>query len=72
MIGRFDGSNTGNEARNRGSSLARCIGEVCFSQARRELCDTKDSNATYLGGTDSELDPLRALAGNSLTLRYRE
>ena len=72
MIGRVDEGSTGNEARNRGSSMAWCVGEACFSQARRELYDTRDSNATYLGGIDSKVDSLRTLAGNLSTLKYRE
>ena len=69
MIARIDGSYTGNEARSRGSKPTCCVGEVCFSQARRDLCDTRDSDATYFGRTDSKLDFLQALAGNSCTMR---
>lgn len=65
MIGRIDGSNYVNEARSRGFKLTCCVGEVWFSEARRDLCDTRDSNATCLGGVDSELDSRRTLAGNS-------
>ena len=72
MVGRVDGSNTGSEAHSRGFKLTCCVGEVCFSQARRDLCDTRDSNAIYLRRVDSEIDPLQALAGSSLTLRYSD
>lgn len=72
MIGRIDGSNTGNEARSRGFTLTCWVGEVCSSQARRDLCDTRDRNATYLRRIDSELISLQALSRNSWTLRYSE
>ena len=72
MIGRIDGNNTGNETRGRGFKLTCCVGELCFSQAPRDLCDRIDSTASYLRRIDSELGSLQALAGKSWTLRYRE
>ena len=48
MIGRIDGSNTGNEARGRGLKLICYVGEFCFCQAPRDLCDRLDRNASYL------------------------
>ena len=72
MIERIDGSNNVNEARNSGFQLTCCVREIWFSHARRDLCDTRDSNATYLRRVDSEVDSLQALAGNSRTLWYSE
>ena len=69
IVGHVDGSKTGSEARSRGFKLTCCVGEVCFSRARRDLCDTRDSNAMYLRRVDSKTDSLQALAGSSLTLR---
>ena len=69
MIARIDGSYTGNEACSRGFKRTCCVGEVCFSQARRDLCDTRNSDATYFRRTDSKLNFVQALAGNSCTMR---
>ena len=72
MIERIDGSNNINVARSTGFQLTCCVGEIGFNHARRDLCDTRDSNATYLRRVDSGLDSLQALAGNSRTLWYSE
>ena len=72
MVGCVNGSNTGSGARSIGFKLTCCVGEVCFSQARRDLCDTRDSNAIYLRRIDSEMYSLQALAGSSLMLRYSD